>query len=247
MTYGVITICLNSAATIRRTITSVLDQTRRPQQYVFVDGGSTDGALDILTDTVDSGPARWPGVEFRLVHQGEARGIPNAWNMGLRELRTDLVFILNSDDWYDAGAAETVLGLFEQHPGTDILTGPVRYCSDEPDAAPRILRPKSFALFPFLMPVMHPGCFVKRSVYERVGGFNERYVISADYDFAYRCRAAGMVFRRYPKPFVNMQAQGLAARSRDVARRETAEIGRTHCRIPLAPLAARAVRALLGR
>ena len=97
------------------------------------------------------------------------------------------------------------------------------------------------------MPVMHPGCFVRRSVYDRVGDFDERYRISADYDFMYRCRRAGVVFHPLSQPLVNMQWGGMARQNLPTARRETLAIARRHCRIPGLPFLAYVLRRMMGR
>ena len=245
MSYGVITICRNAAATIARSLRSVQAQTRPPAQYVVVDGGSTDGTLAVVEGLAGGMP---PGCEFEIVHQpppppGMA-GIPNAWNLGLGHLRTEVVFLLNADDWLEPDAAATVMAAFEEAPEAGLLISPIRIVSEQGE---RILRPRPFWLFPLLMPVMHPGCFVRRWVYDRVGDFDERYRISADYDFMYRCRRDGLDFRTLSRPLVNMQWGGMVRQNLSTARRETLSIARRYCRIPCLPFLAYALRWITGR
>jgi glycosyltransferase involved in cell wall biosynthesis len=245
MNYGVVTICRDAADTVERCLRSVFSQGVSPVQYIVVDGGSTDGTLDKVNGLAEEAPE---GCEFQLVDQpvpaGDVAGIPNAWNLGLREVHANIVFLLNADDWLEPGAAGIVLGQFERFPSTELLISPIRIVDSGGD---RILRPRPLFLMPFLMPVMHPGCFVRRHVYDRVGAFNERYRISADYDFVYRCRLAGLQFQTYDKPLVNMQWGGAARQNLDTARRETLEIARRHCRLPGLPYLAYLMRRLLGR
>ena len=245
--YGVITICLNAAGTLRRCLDSVLSQTAPPAQYVLVDGGSTDGSLEILREAVTAAPSRWPSTEVGLLQQTAGGGIPAAWNLGLRELRTDVVFILNSDDWYAPDTGAVVLEFFTAHPDADLLATGVRFCTGPDDPGAVIAYPKSFRLFPFLMPVMHPGCFVRRSVYERLGLFDESLSISADYDFVYRCFRSGMRIATLGKSFTSMQIGGRAGRSRPTARRETLQVGLRHSRFALLPWMAYGLRVILGR
>lgn len=247
-TYGVVTICLNSADTLRRAAESVLGQTPAPRQYVFVDGGSTDATLDVVEDVIERGRHQCPDTAFLVLHQEpHGGGIPGAWNMGIEALGTDVVFLLNSDDWYEPDCASTVLDALMAPSDADILVAPINVCRDQGDTSPVMRRSRSFCLFPVLMPVMHPGCFVRRSVYERAGLFDERYRISADYDFLYRCYRARMRFVRLGVPLTNMLTGGLASRSRARARRETCAAGLRHCRMPLLPLAAYCLRAALRR
>jgi len=245
MTYGVVTICRNAAETVQRCIESVFAQNPPPAQYVVVDGGSTDGTLGIVTEWLAAAPAP---CECSVVHQPpppqDVAGIPNAWNLGLRELHVDVVVLLNADDWLEPDAAETVLTEFSAAPEADLLISPIRIVAAEGE---RILQPRPFWLFPFLMPVMHPGCFVRQRVYDQVGAFSERYRISADYDFMYRCRRARCAFRGYSRPLVNMQWGGMARQNLPTARRETLAIARRHCPVPGLPWLAYLLRRLLGR
>ncbi|MBQ7649354.1 MAG: glycosyltransferase, partial [Victivallales bacterium] len=80
----VITICWNSARRIERCVESVLAQEQLPSEYIFVDGGSTDGTLVLLENL--SSRLETKGITTRIIHQvrreGEA-GIPSAWNQGI--------------------------------------------------------------------------------------------------------------------------------------------------------------------
>ena len=102
-------------------------------------------------------------------------------------------------------------------------------------------------MFPVMMPIAHPGCFVKKSVYDKVGLFEQKYRISADYEFLYRCYSKGVKFCRIRKPLVNMELGGTANSNRGTARKETLEIGRKYCRVPLLPELAFFARVLAGR
>ena len=109
MTYGVLTISLNSAGTIARTIDSVLSQTLTPAEYVFVDGGSTDGTVEIIREKQREYVSDGGRIEFKLIDQGSERGITPAWNLGLAQMTADVIFILNSDDWYTPDCAWAVM------------------------------------------------------------------------------------------------------------------------------------------
>jgi hypothetical protein len=139
-----------------------------------------------------------------------------------------------------------VLEAFAARPEADIVAGAIQL-HPEDGGEPRLMAPRAPWLVPVLMPVMHPACFVRRAVYERVGLFDSRYRISADYDFCYRCRRAGVVFHRLRDVLTHMRAGGRALSSRAAARDETRAIGRAHCPIPLLPDLAWLCRRLTGR
>lgn len=248
MDYGVITICLNAAKTIPMTIESIFAQTRLPRQVIFVDGGSNDGTLEYIQTARETGRAL--GVNVSCIQQPPpppgVAGIPNAWNLGLRALDTEVVFIINSDDWYEEHAAATLLDRFADFPEAGVISTPVRFWS--PDMTTfRVRHPRSCRWFPVLMPLLHPGCFVRMTVYRDLGFFDERYRISADYDFLYRCHRAGIGIVRTRDIVVNMLMGGTAGRNRAVARRETMEIARRNGCFPLLPYAACLFRQVFGR
>jgi len=232
MTYSVITICLNSSESITRTISSVLKQSVLPKEYIFVDGGSKDNTIDLIRDCFSTCPSS-PMVKWKILHQGQKRGVYAAWNIGLGHVSSDIVFILNSDDYYEPNTAQNVLSAFERHPQADIVIGAIKHFSNHGLMKSKIYKssyPWLFpVLFPLKMPVRHPACFVRRKVYEKIGNFNDKYIVSGDYDFLYRCYKSGLVFQKVNNVLVNMQVGGLSERRKYVAIKETAEISLDHC------------------
>lgn len=244
MTYSVITACLNSAGTIKRSIDSVLSQKIIPDEYIFIDGGSSDETLQIIWERELFAKNNNHKTSFKIVTQKEKTGITGAWNLGLKEVSSDTVFILNSDDWYEPDAVTDVLNEFSENPEAEIIYSPILFHSGR-DRFVRNCRP--LWMFPVMMPIAHPSCFVRKSVYDKVGGFDQKYKISADYEFLYRCRSKGIRFCEIRKVLVNMELGGTANRNRAVARRETREIARRYCPVPLLPDLAYVARCLTGR
>ncbi len=239
--YGVITICLNAGKTIADTLQSVAAQQPPPSQYIIVDGGSEDDTLERI---------RAARLDVRLETQSRrpgAAGIPAAWNQALQHLNTDLVFILNADDWYEPQAAATVLQAFADDPAADLVVAPIQYRTAPGAPVLRVQRPRRLRWLPLLMPIPHPGCFVRHRVYDRLGGFSEDYAVSADYEFIYRTTRAGCRVRVLDQPLVSMRPGGFARQRRALARRETFRIARTHGAGVLLPSLAFLARWLLNR
>src|SRR3954466_15542507 len=94
---SVITPCLNAHATIERALASVAEQGYEPLEHVVIDGGSTDGTLDLL--------AAHPGL---VVRSGPDRGLSHAMNKGIELAQGEVVGWLNADDFYLPGALELV-------------------------------------------------------------------------------------------------------------------------------------------
>jgi len=247
MTYGVITICLNSSSTIRRTIESVLSQTLLPDEYVFVDGGSTDHTVDLIKETIRDAGKTKTDIKFELLYQHTRGGIAAAWNMGLRQLRSDVVFILNSDDWYERNTAEKIISRFNDQKHIDIILGSARCFNKTDHTSIGVYNPKSFLLLPFLMTVVHPACFVRRTVYQKVGLFDERYKVAADYDFIYRCYRSSVLFRKIDDVVTNIELGGYASNNKEISRKELLEIGLRHGNKPMLPKMAYFMRMFLDR
>ena len=242
---GVITVCKNSAGTIRRTIDSVFRQTVRPLQYVFVDGGSRDDTLSIVEAATTESERRRLGILCEVIHQHN-EGITQAWNIGIHAMTADIVCILNSDDWYDHDTLEKVLARFARRHDAGIVLGSGRYFNGPGDTSPRICHPRPSFLLPLTMTVIHPACFVRREMYRRVGRYDEQYRIAADYDFVYRCHHAGVRFVRAPEVMVNVLRGGIAETNMALGWREVTHIGRRHAFLPLLPVASAIARRWLG-
>ncbi|MFA6928743.1 MAG: glycosyltransferase family 2 protein [Lentisphaeria bacterium] len=246
MSVTIITICWNSGKTLQRTIDSVLQQKQKPIEYLFVDGGSTDATLAILQQNLPQ--MQNAGIAGKVILQQrkpDQAGIPSAWNQGLEQATGDIIALLNSDDWYETETLSTIEHAFAKNPDTEAVVCPIRLLN--PAGREKLLLPRCLCLLPLLMPLPHPGCFFRRSLYERIGGYDPRYCIAADYDFIWRCRQAGIAWTVLASPLVNMEAGGLANSSRKKARRETLEIARQYAPWSALPLLAWLLRQITGR
>ena len=112
---SVVTPSYNQGNFVEETIQSVLDQGYPNLEYIVMDGGSTDGTLDILRK-----------YEKRLVWKSERdRGQSDALNKGFRMASGDIFSFINSDDVYEPGALHKVGRFFVDHPQASWLTGPL--------------------------------------------------------------------------------------------------------------------------
>jgi len=207
MKISVITVCYNSAATIVDTVESVLAQTHPELEYLIIDGGSTDGTLDLLAPFRDRMAA--------LVSEPD-RGMYDAMNKGIARATGDVVAILNSDDVY-AGAEvlARVADCFESS-GADVVYGDLHYVTADLSAVVRDWRSGSYRPGQFKRGwhPPHPSFFVRRGVYAALGGFKSDLRIAADYEFMLRVlQAQGRTAAYLPEVLVKMRTGGASNRS----------------------------------
>ena len=242
-----ITICWNSVKRIERCVASVLAQELPPTEYIFVDGGSTDGTLELLENL--SSRLESKGITTRIIHQvrrdGEA-GIPSAWNQGIEAAHGDVIALLNSDDFYHPDTLSTAVHALEAQPDAEMFAAAIDL-EDADGKKVGELHPRCLCLAEFLMPLAHPACFITRRLYDRIGLYDTSYRISADYDFVWRCRLANARLIYSQECLVTMETGGLANSNRAAARNETLRIARKHSRFPILPYLAWLARNITGR
>lgn len=176
--FSVITVCFNSAASIRETIASVNGQKNADFGFeqVFVDGGSRDTTVQIIRDTCQS--------QYQLMSEPD-HGIYDAMNKGIALAKGEWIIFLNSDDrFYDDNVLCDVAAFISHSPnGLEMVYGDswllsreTRYCG--PVDLDRLLHGTN---------LNHQCIFYHRSVFERLGRFNLRYRLFADWDLNIRC------------------------------------------------------------
>ena len=182
---------LDGAAHLPACLASLDAQTRRPDEIVFVDGGSTDGSLEIIRAWAEHRPsARWISEPDR--------GQADAINKGLAMTRGGIVTWLNADDQLEPGTVARVVRELEADPGLDLVWG---FCLVvDPEGRPQyVINPfvrESFAeLRQHRNFVPQPGCFFRRALVERFGPLDVSYHYMFDYEFF--LRLAGEVRARF--------------------------------------------------
>lgn len=180
VSFSIVTPCLNAEATIGATLRSVGAQGVDGLEHIVVDGGSTDGTLQILR-------AAPPPVVF--VSEPD-RGLSDAVNKGIRMARHDIIGWLNADDVYLPGALLRVGEAFDARPDALWATGRCIIINAEGKQIRRgvslykdaLLRRWSFPLFLTQNFVSAPATFIRREAFDIVGPFEERFRYSMDYD-----------------------------------------------------------------
>lgn len=173
----VITICYNSAQTIRRTLESVASQTYSNLEYIVVDGGSTDGTLAILDEFRDA-------ID-KVICEPDS-GIYDAMNKGVSMATGDWIHILNSDDYYpSAGVLQNAVLMLDPHRTNYFLMW--REFAD----GSRDLQNWNYQRWRLFVSAFlpHPALIISREQYEVVGLYDTRYKIAGDHDMILRLTA----------------------------------------------------------
>ena len=207
MKISVITAVYNNRDTIADALDSVLTQTHGDVELIVIDGGSTDGTLEILRHYAD---------RISVLVSEPDNGIYDALNKGLQLATGEIVGFLHSDDVFaDADALARIAKVFAT-PGVDAVYGDLEYVKKSaPEVVVRYWKSGEYSadkLRHGWMPP-HPTFYVKRDVYERLGGFDTRYRIAADYDCMLRFLGVGVQVAYLPQVLVRMRLGGASNRS----------------------------------
>lgn len=177
--FSIITVSFNSVKTIEKTIISVLNQTYRNVEYIIIDGGSTDGTVDIIKKYSDR-------IKYWISKPD--KGISDAFNKGIMSSHGEIIGIINSDDWYELDAIQTIAVLNSKN-NADFYIGSLKFWDNNNIYNNIIINPdkKYKNKITYRMPHLnHPASFFKREVYDEVGLFNTKYKYAMDYDFFLR-------------------------------------------------------------
>jgi len=206
MKVSIITVCFNSAKTIRDAIESVLSQNYTDIEYIIVDGASKDSTLSIVGEYAS---------RIAKVISEPDRGIYDAMNKGIAAATGDIIGILNSDDFYESNDAIAYLvHQFARFPKADLIYGDVVFCKvEDTKAVTRTYRASHFRSWKLRFGWMppHPATFMRRRAYELVGAYSLDYKISADYEIFVRMLYSNKLnYRWVNKVIVRMRQGGVS-------------------------------------
>jgi glycosyltransferase len=172
---SVITVTWNCARTIEDCLQSVAQQSWTRREHVVIDGGSTDGTVALLEQHRQ---------QLSTLVSEPDHGIYDALNKGIAASRSDVIGFLHADDFYAHTDVLARIADAFSDPSVCAVYGDLHYVQKEDTS--RIVR--HWASCPFDPIILrrgwmppHPTLYVRRKWYDRIGGFDLKYRIAADY------------------------------------------------------------------
>lgn len=168
---SIITVVYNGEKYLEETIQSVINQSYNNIEYIIIDGGSTDGTLDIIKKYEDY-------IDYWISEKDY--GLYHAMNKGIEASRGEIIGMINSDDYYFKDAFANVVGSYQNNSLDECI-----FCGDimHGDILVKGWRQNNIKIGAF---APHPSMFVPKKIYDKIGVYKLQYKIASDYDFMYR-------------------------------------------------------------
>ena len=177
---SIITVVFNGKKYLEQTIQSVINQTYDNIEYIIIDGGSTDGTLDIIRKYEEV-------IDYWVSEPDD--GLYDAMNKGIQLVTGEIIGIINSDDWYIKDAISKVVEKYINCQHKKVIICGSMYRTDSNGQIKLKLQKSAKYLvdkIKWTIPVNHPATFVEASVYATIGMFEPKYKICSDYDLIYK-------------------------------------------------------------
>jgi GT2 family glycosyltransferase len=175
LSLSIVTPSYNTAPHLAAAIQSVLDQDWPRVNYIVMDGGSTDGSVDVLKGFS-------PRVHW--ISEKDA-GQSDAINRGFARLGGDVLGWLNSDDTYAAGAFRIAMDYLEAHPDVALVYGIANFIDARGELIGPCVHIEPYTrrrLFHYSDIIVQPAAFFRRSAFDAVGGLDTSLNWGMDYD-----------------------------------------------------------------
>jgi len=194
---SIITAVLNGVATLERMILTVIPQLSSKVEFILIDGGSTDGTLEILQKYQN-----W--FSYWVTEPDD--GIYDAWNKGIAKSRGKFLSFIGADDQLEPNYISEYLAHLEKHKNFNIYFSKIRVLEGKPYVVGSRYNEKEIMT---RMSIPHVGALHSREIFKLFGGYNHNYKIAGDYELLLRARRY-LRFCFVNKILVNMGSTGVS-------------------------------------
>lgn len=183
---SIVTPSYNQAEFLERTIFSVLNQNYPKLEYIIIDGGSTDGSVEIIKK-YDKYLTFWVSEK----DNGQADAI----RKGFARATGEILAWINSDDTYLPGTFLKVAKAFIKNPKVDLIFGNIFFINSQDQYVGELRFTKfNFSTLIYEGGNLHQtGAFWKKNIYDTIGGINSGYTFCMDFDFFCRVAEKGSI------------------------------------------------------
>lgn len=172
MKYSIITINFNNREGLRRTIESVISQTFRDFEFIIIDGGSTDGSIEILKE-YDKNITYWVSEKDK--------GIYNAMNKGIEKATGDYLNFMNSGDCFFN--SETLEKVSKYKSKADFIIGKDFHYDEIKKLGHASIQPTRITMIHFFVSTLdHQSSFIKRELFDN-SLYDETHKLVSDWIF----------------------------------------------------------------
>lgn len=204
---SIIVATYHAGGTLEQCLRSIDSQTYANRELIIMDGGSTDGTLDLL-EAWSKRIAYWESEPDR--------GIYHAWNKALKHASGEWICFLGADDyfWSETALESLVPALAAPERNSRLIYGRVAVVNDQGQVLYRVGEAWESAgrRFHHVMSMPHLGVMHHRSLFDEFGPFDESYRIAGDYEFLLReLRHAPAQFVAGPEAIVGMRVGGISS------------------------------------
>jgi len=199
--FTIITASLNNKASIKKTIESVKNQSFQRLEHIIIDGGSTDGTLNIIRQYENTYNLSWISEPDQ--------GIADALNKALKISRGRYVLVIHADDQLlTKNVLERVYPILRGEKA-DIYSFPIFL--DHKQKGGILKKPIRMLWWNhFKLIFLHQGCFVHKRLFKKIGDFDCSYKIAMDYDLFYRALLHGAKVKFLDFPIAIMGGKGIS-------------------------------------
>jgi len=206
MKITLITVCFNAETTIEQTLNSVLSQTYKNYEYWIIDGKSKDNTINIVKkcEPKFKGKLKWISEKDN--------GLFDAMNKGIKKSTGDIIGILNADDIFaNKNVLSKIADTFEKT-DCDATYSDLIFMDEATMKIPQRIFVSKTGNYKLGWYPPHPTLYVKKTIYEKYGLYNQKFKIAADYDFMLRIMKNKVKLQYIPETLIYMRSGGVSTR-----------------------------------
>lgn len=198
---SIVTVVYNGELFLEETILSVIYQNYDNVEYIIIDGGSSDGTLDIIKKYEDQ-------IDY-WVSESDS-GIYDAMNKGINLVSGEIIGLINADDWYEKDVFDKIINDYYQSSKKTIFHGYLKKIKDNDfySMSTSIIELKKLRK---TMVIAHPTVFIPLIIYKENGLYSTDYRIVSDWDLMLRYYKAGISFKNLQFPIANLRIGGISS------------------------------------